>query len=129
MNINQESIAKIVIAMTQRSVLLSTKTKNAHIQLHSHSNNVAHHVAKEIQLTSSFSSLFFVSKKFKTSFINNNQKIKHKGHDKKFMATAIVSGDNQLPEKTEPILNQNAINEYHKYGIDPAVHVFHRNNQ
>ena len=107
-------MAKIVTAITQRSVLLSTNTKNAHIPLHNHNNNVAHQEAKDNQLISSFSSLFLGAKKLITSFINNNQKIKHNGHDKKFMATAIVSGDNQLPEKIDHILNQNAIKEYHK---------------
>ena len=129
MNINHERMAKIVIAITQRSVLLSTNTKNAHIPLHNQSKSVVHHVAKDIHLTSSFSSSFFVIKKSKTSFINNKPKIRHNGHDKKFIATAIVSGDSQLPENTDPMLNQNAMKEYHKYGIDPAVHVFHRNNQ
>lgn len=99
-----------MIAITQRSVLLSTNTKNAHIPLHNQSNNVAHQVAKDIHLTSSLSSSFFGIKKFNTSLTNNNQKIRHKGQDKKFIATAIVSGDNQLPEKTEPILNRKEIN-------------------
>ena len=103
-----------MIAITQRSVLLSTNTKNAHIPLHNQSNKVAHHVEKAIHLIASFSSSFFGIKKSKTSFTNNNPKIKHNGHDKKFIATAIVSGDNQLPEKIEPILNQKEINEYRK---------------
>jgi hypothetical protein len=38
--INHDSIASNVIAITHRSVLLSTNTKNAHIQLVSHISNV-----------------------------------------------------------------------------------------
>lgn len=110
-------MAKIVTAITQRSVLLSTNTRNAHIPLHNHINNVAHHVANQTHLISSFSSSFLETKKSSTSLTNNSPKIRHNGQDKKFIATAIVSGDNQLPEKIEPILNQKDINEYHKYGI------------
>lgn len=107
-------MAKIVTAITQRSDLLSTNTRNAHIPLHNHSNNVAHHVAKDIHFISPFSSSFFGAKKSKTSLTNNNPKIRHNGQDKKFIATAIVSGDSQLHENTDQILNQKAINEYHK---------------
>ena len=46
-------------------------------------------------------------------YIVANQKIKHKGHDKKFIETAIVSGDNRFPENTDQIPNQKAIKEYH----------------
>ena len=119
----------MVIAITQRSVLLSTNTKNAHIPLHNQSSKVAHQVAKDIHFTSSFSSSFFVTKKSKTSLIKSNQNIKHNGQDKKFIATAIVSGDNRLHEKIEPILNQNEMNVCHKYGIELAVHIFHHINQ
>ena len=126
---NHESIAKIVIAITQRSVLLSTNTKNAHIPLHNHSNKVAHQVAKDTHFISSFSSPFFEMKKSKTSLTSNRPNIRHNGQDKKFIATAIVSGDNQLPENIDQILNQNDIKAYHKYGIDSAVHIFHRINQ
>ena len=119
----------MVTAITQRSVLLSTKTKKAHIPLHSQSNNVAHHAANQIHSTLLFSLSFFETKKLSTSLINNKPKIKHKGHDKKFIATAIVSGDNRSHENTEPILNQKEIKAYHRYGIDSAVHIFHRNNQ
>lgn len=119
----------MVTAITQRSVLLSTKTKKAHIPLHSHNNKVAHHAANQIHSTSSFSLSFFETKKPSTSLTSNKPKIKHKGHDKKFIATAIVSGDNRSHENTEPILNQKEIKAYHKYGIDSAVHMFHRNNQ
>lgn len=110
-------MARIVTAITQRSVLLSTNTKKAHIPLHNQSNNVAHHVANQIHFISSFFSSFLETKKSRTSLINNNPKIRHNGQDKKFIATAIVSGDNQLHENTDPKLNQNAINEYRKYGI------------
>lgn len=40
--INHDSIASNVIAITHKSVLLSTNTKNAHIQLVSHISNVDH---------------------------------------------------------------------------------------
>lgn len=119
----------MVTAITQRSVLLSTKTKKAHIPLHNQSNNVDHHVANQIHVASSFLESLFETKKPSTSLINNKPKIKHKGQDKKFIATAIVSGDNRSHENTEPILNQKEIKAYHKYGIDSAVHIFHRNNQ
>ena len=84
MKINQESIAKTVTAITQRSVLLSTNTKNAHIPLHNQSNKVAHQIVNQIHFESSLLTSFFDTKKSKTSFINNNQNIRHKGHDKKF---------------------------------------------
>lgn len=119
----------MVIAITQRSVLLSTNTKNAHIPLQSQSNKVAHHVANHNDFISLSLLSFLEIKKSNISLINNKPKIKHNGHDKKFIATAIVSGDNHQPEKTEPILNQKEIKEYHKYGIESAVHIFHRNNQ
>ena len=118
MKINQESIASIVTAITHKSDLLSTNTKNAPIPLHNQSNKADHQVAKDIHLIASLSPSLSPSlleiKKSNTSFNNNNQKIKHNGHDKKFIATAIVSGDNQLPEKIEPILNQKATKAYHK---------------
>ena len=126
MKIIHDRIAKIVKAITPRSVLLSTKTKNAHIPLVNHSNNVIHQAPNDIVFH--FSVIFFFSQKYSTiSFINHKPKNKHKGPDKKFIDTAIVSGDNHHPEKIDPILNQNAINIYHKYGIVPAVHTFHRN--
>lgn len=121
-------MAKIVRAITQRSVLLSTKIKNAHIPLHNQSNKVAHQVANDIHLAASSSS-FFGIKKSNTSFINNNQNIKHNGHDKKFIETAIVSGANQLPLNTEPILNQKDMKVCHKKGILFATHIFHHINQ
>ena len=117
------------MAITQRSVLLSTNIKNAHIPLHNQSSNVVHHVAKDIHLIASFSSSFLGMKKSKTSFIKSNPKIKHNGHDKKFIATANVSGDSQFPQKIDHMLNQKDINEYHKYGIEDAVHIFHQINQ
>jgi hypothetical protein len=40
--INHERIANIVIAKTPRSVLLSTKTKNAHIQLVNQKSKLIH---------------------------------------------------------------------------------------
>ena len=104
----------MVTAITQRSVLLSTKTKKAHIPLHNQSNNVDHHVANQIHVASSFLESLFETKKPSTSLINNKPKIKHNGHDKKFIATAIVSGDNRSQENTEPTLNQNDIKAYHK---------------
>lgn len=128
MNINHDKIAKIVKAITQRSVLLSTKTKNAHIQLHSHNNRIVHQIQNTIDFTFSLNDNLSENQS-ETSFIKANQKIKHKGHDKKFIETAIVSGESQFQEKIDQIPNQKVINIYHKYGIDSAVHIFHRNNQ
>lgn len=76
--INQANIAKIVKAITHRSVLLSTNTKNAHIQLVNQSNKVIHQIPNEIVFVSS-ESFFFSEKYHKTSSISHNPKIKHRG--------------------------------------------------
>ena len=114
MNMNHDNIANIVSDITQRSVLLSTKIRNAHIQLVSQSNKVDHHQAKLIHLMPPFSSSFFETKKSKTSLTNNKPKIKHSGHEIKFIATAIVSGDNRFHENTDQIPNQNDMNACRK---------------
>lgn len=46
--INHDSIASSVMAITHKSVLLSTNTKNAHIQLVSHISNVDHPKIKDV---------------------------------------------------------------------------------
>jgi hypothetical protein len=49
--------------------------------------------------------------------INANPKNNTNGPDKKFILTAIVSADIQAHPNIEPMLNQNDINQCHKYGI------------
>jgi hypothetical protein len=49
-NKNPDKIANIVKAITPRSVLLSTNTKNAHIQLVNHISNVDHHNIRDVSL-------------------------------------------------------------------------------
>ncbi len=72
------------------------------------------------------SDIFSFSVKYSTiSFTNHNPKNKHNGQDKKFIATAIVSGDSHPPENIDQILNQKVINMYHRYGIAQAVQTFH----
>jgi hypothetical protein len=56
---------------------------------------------------------------------NNNTN----GPDKKFILTAIVSGDNQEPENIDPILNQKAINECQRNGIEFAAPTLPRISQ
>ena len=131
-NTTHINIAKIVNAITHRSVLLSTNTKNAHIQLVSHSKRVDHHIPNTTFFVVSDNS-FFSEKYHIISCINHKPNIKHRGHVKKFIATAIVSGANrsganQPSENIDQILNQNVINIYHRYGIADASHIFHRNN-
>jgi hypothetical protein len=123
-----ERIANIVRAITQRSVLLSTKTKNAHIQLHNQSNNIIQPVPK-VRFSAFSSRLIFSEKYSITSFMRATQNIKHKGHDKKFMLTAIVSGESRHQLNIDQILNQNVMNAYRKNGIVHAVHTFHQSNQ
>ena len=55
---NPERIAKIVSAITQRSVLLSTKTRNAPIPLVSRNNNIIHPLYIPRVVTVSSSSFF-----------------------------------------------------------------------
>lgn len=107
--------------------MLSTKTKNAHIPLVSRNNNVIHPVAKERDLVM-FDSFNFSEKNSMASCIKANPKNKTNGQDKKFILTAIVSGDNQDPLNTDPKLNQKAIKECRKNGIDPATPTFHQIN-
>ena len=47
-NKKPDNIANIVKAITPRSVLLSTNTKNAHIQLVNHINKVDHHNIRDV---------------------------------------------------------------------------------
>jgi hypothetical protein len=57
-----------------------------------------------------------------TSFINARPNNNTNGPDKKFILTAIVSGDNHHPLNIDHILNQKLINECRKNGIAAAVH-------
>jgi hypothetical protein len=105
---------------------LSTNTKNAHIPLVNQSNKVIHPVPKDIDLVIS-DNFNFSPKYWIDSLINANPKNNTNGPDKKFILTAIVSGDNQAHPNIEPILNQNAINECRKKGITLPAHIFHHN--
>lgn len=116
---NPESIANIVNAITPRSVLLSTNIKKAHIPLVNQSNNVIHPVANEIDLVVS-DNFNFSPKYWIDSLISASPKNNTNGPDKKFILTAIVSGDIQAPPNIEPILNQNDIKECRKNGITEA---------
>ena len=66
----------------------------------------------------------FSPKNWIDSFIKANPKNNTNGQDKKFILTAIVSGDNQEPLNKEPILNQKAMKECRKYGIHEATQMF-----
>jgi len=100
--------------------LLSTKIRNAHIPLVSQSNNVVHQTPNVIDFV--ISDIFNFSEKYCIiSFINANPNNNTNGPDKKFILTAIVSGDNHHPPNIDPILNQKAINECRKNGIALAV--------
>jgi len=102
---------------------LSTKIRNAHIPLVSQSNNVVHQTPKVIHFV--ISDIFNFSEKYCIiSFINANPNNNTNGPDKKFILTAIVSGDNHHPPKTDPILNQNPINECRKKGIAHHFQIF-----
>ena len=94
---NPERIAKIVNAITHRSLLLSTKTKNAHIQLVSRNNSIIHplYIPSVVVISSSSFSSFFGEKYVNTSLMSPVQKIRTNTQLRKFIATAIVSGASQ----------------------------------
>jgi len=97
-NINQESIAKIVNAITPRSVLLSTNTKKAPIQLVNQNNNIIRPLYIPIVVVISSSSVFFGAKYVIASLMSPVPNISTNIPLKKFIATATVSGaiQNQL---------------------------------
>lgn len=97
-NINQESIAKIVNAITPRSVLLSTNTKKAPIQLVNQNNNIIRPLYIPIVVVISSSSVFFGAKYVIASLMSPVPKISTNIPLRKFIATATVSGaiQNQL---------------------------------
>lgn len=128
MKINPERIAKIVNAITPRSVLLSTKTKNAPIQLVSQNNNIIHPLYIPIVVVILSSSVFFEEKYVNTSLISPVPKISTNIPLRKFIATAIVSGAIQNRLLIGCIsAKKNVINICHNPGaIDTAHHVSHR---
>ena len=88
----------MVNAITPRSVLLSTNTKNAPIQLVNQNNNIIRPLYIPMVVTASSSSVFFGAKYIIASLMSPVPKISTKIPLKKFMATATVSGpiQNQL---------------------------------
>jgi hypothetical protein len=124
---NPESIAKTVNAITPRSVLLSTNTKNAHIQLVSQKSNIIHPLYKPIVVVVSSSSPFFEEKYVNTSLISPVPKIRTNIQLKKFIATAIVSGANQNRLLIGCMrAKKNVINICHNPDTIDAGHIFHR---
>ena len=89
--INPDRIARIVIAITPRSVLLSTKTRNAPIPLVSQNS-----IPSRPKLNANhFSSSSFLPKKLNTSFTNPMLNIITNIPLRKFIATAMLSADSQ----------------------------------
>lgn len=126
----QDKIASVVIAITPRSVLLSTKTKKAHIQLLSHKSNIIQPDTKDrfFAFSDNSKSFIFVLKYSITSFTNPNPNISTNIPLKKFIATANVSGANRvftLPNK----LNQKVMNTCRSKGAAEAIQTFHRSTQ
>jgi hypothetical protein len=88
--------ANIVRLITPRSVLLSTKTRNAHIPLINHNNKYIHHNANvRLALLEVFSLLLSVicGEKYSITLRRaHSPKRSENGPDKKFITTATVSG-------------------------------------
>jgi hypothetical protein len=109
--LNPLSSARITRERTPRSVLLSTKTRNAHIPLVSH-KRIPNHQSHRNIFSSLVSSSFSARDLFnhKSSCTATTPKIKTKIPLIKFIITAIVSGANQKPSPNgEKRPNQNAI--------------------
>ena len=85
----------MVNAITPRSVLLSTNTRKAPIQLVSQKSNIIHQLYMPIAVVIDSSSAFFGAKYPNTSLMSPVPKIRTNIQLKKFMATAIVSGASQ----------------------------------
>lgn len=121
--INHDKIARIVMAITPRSVLLSTKTKNAPIPLVSQNS-----MPSRPKLNANhFSSSSFLPKKLNTSLTSPILNIITNIPLRKFIATAMVSADSQNRLLIGCIrLNQNEINICRKYGATSTGHITHR---
>lgn len=123
-------MANIVIAITHRSVLLSTKTKKAHIQLVSHNRirNQPKYNGRFLFFNSLLSSFLSFEKKDIISCIVPIPIISTYTQLMKFIATAIVSGHIQNFLKAPNKLNQNVINECRNQGAHDTTE-FHRKTQ
>lgn len=117
-------IAKITNAITPKSFLLSTNTKNAHIQLVNRNSNISHQ-NESSRLLSFFhgtsssvdvSGRSFFINHFSTSTIAHNPNVITNNPLMKFMTIAIVSGDNQKKFAIGLIsANRKAIKAYHTF--------------
>jgi len=119
--INQANKASKDRAITQRSVLLSTITRKAHIPLVNHNNKIDHQTDIQTQLShfSFIAKIFFHFSNLTSSesdfFLFTNEKIWNtiaipkintKTAPKKFIETAKLSGDNPNHQSVQPV-NEN----------------------